>query len=219
MPEEFVVVIADVRGSRKMGLDERYEGQLFLKSAIIQVNEDYNEHIEAPFMITRGDEFQGVLCDLQSALNVIYEFERLLFPLRLRYGLGRGLIQRMGADIPIEMDGPAFHRASGALNEVKKRKQFILCKTGRDDLDILINTVFTLSSAIRSRWNDITFERYWKYKELGTFKKVADLEKVSTQAVWDSMHNMRVMDILEAERNLSRFFTLLDHDSQPTTPR
>ncbi len=219
MPEEFVVVIADVRGSRKMGLDERYEGQLFLKSAIIQVNEDYNEHIEAPFMITRGDEFQGVLGDLQSALNVIYEFERLLFPLRLRYGLGRGLIQRMGADIPIEMDGPAFHRASGALNEVKKRKQFILCKTGRDDLDILINTVFTLSSAIRGRWNDVTYERYWKYKEVGTFKKVADLEKVSTQAVWDSMHNMRVMDVLEAERNLSQFFRLLDQNEKLTTPR
>ena len=34
MIDEAVVIIADVRGSRKMAQDERYEGQLFLKSAI-----------------------------------------------------------------------------------------------------------------------------------------------------------------------------------------
>jgi len=210
MQENFVVVIADVRGSRKMGLDERYEGQLFLKSAIIQVNEDYDDRIEAPFMITRGDEFQGVLRDMQSALNSIFEFERLLFPLRLRYGIGRGAIQRMGSDIPIEMDGPAFHRASSALNEVKKKKQFIAFNTDIPEVDGLINTIFALLSAIRARWNDVTFERYWKYKELGTFKKVADLEKVSTQAVWDSMNNMRVMDVLDAEQRLHDFFSRVD---------
>ncbi len=210
MPDNFVVIIADVRGSRKMGLDERYEGQLFLKSAIIQVNEDYAKHIEAPFMITRGDEFQGVLRDMETALNSIFEFERLLFPLQLRYGIGRGAIHRMGSDIPIEMDGPAFHRASAALNEVKKKKQFIACKTDTEAIDIILNTIFVLLNAIRVRWNDITFERYWKYKELGTFKKVADLEKVSTQAVWDSMTNMRVMDVIEAEKNLNIFFKRID---------
>jgi hypothetical protein len=210
MSENLVVVIADVRGSRKMGLDERYEGQLFLKSAIIQVNEDYSDHIEAPFMITRGDEFQGVLSDMNSALESIFEFERLLFPLHLRYAIGRGNIHRMGSDIPIEMDGPAFHRASAALVEVKKSKQFIACKTDIREYDILINTIFILLKAIRSRWNEVTYERYWKYKELGTFKKVAELENVSTQAVWDSMNNMRVMDALEAEKSLNTFFEILE---------
>ena len=194
-----------------MGLDERYEGQLFLKSAIIQVNEDYAKHIEAPFMITRGDEFQGVLRDMQTALKSIFEFERLLFPLRLRYGIGRGAIQRMGSDIPIEMDGPAFHRASAALNEVKKNKQFIACKTEIEEFDLIVNTIFSLLNAIRTRWNNITFERYWKYKELGTFKKVAEQEKVSTQAVWDSMNNMKVMDVLNAEKNLSTFLKRIDN--------
>ncbi len=214
MPEpvqnNFVVIMADVQGSRKMGLDERYEGQLFLKSAIIQVNEDYADQIEAPFMITRGDEFQGVLRGMESALLTIFEYERLLSPLNLRYGIGRGAIHRMGSDIPIEMDGPAFHRASAALSEVKKKKQFITCRTDVEACDILINTIFALLNAIRSRWNNITFERYWKYKELGTFKKVAELEKVSTQAVWDSMSNMRVMDVLEAEKNLNALFRKID---------
>jgi len=209
MLENSVVIIADVRDSRKMAQDERYEGQLFLKSAIIQVNEEFSKVIEAPFMITRGDEFQGVLQDLASAFNAMLEFERLLFPLQLRYGIGRGTIQKMGSTIPIEMDGPAFHLANLALNQVKKKKYFMQCATGDEQSDLLINTILTLMCAIKSRWNEITFERYWKYKELGTFEKVSQSEKVSPQAVWDSMNNMRALEVLESEKNLIQYFNLM----------
>jgi hypothetical protein len=205
-----VVIIGDVCGSRKMAINERYEGQLFIKSTIIQVNEKLSTIIEAPFMITRGDEFQGVLRNLRSALEIMLEFERLLFPLQLRYGIGKGQIQKMGSKIPIEMDGPAFHRADEALTQVKKRKQFIQCKTGITHNDLLVNTVFYLTSAIKSRWNHLNFERYWKYKELGTFEKVAQLENVSTQAIWDSMHNMRVIEVLQAEKNLKEYFDMIE---------
>jgi len=92
-----VVIIGDVCGSRKMAVDERYEGQLFIKSTIIQVNEKLSALIEAPFMITRGDEFQGVLRNLRSALEIMLEFERLLFPLQLRYGIGKGQISDLPA--------------------------------------------------------------------------------------------------------------------------
>lgn len=205
-----VVIIGDVCGSRKMAVDERYEGQLFIKSTIIQVNEKLSTLIEAPFMITRGDEFQGVLRNLRSALEIMLEFERLLFPLQLRYGIGKGQIQKMGSKIPIEMDGPAFHRADEALTQVKKRKQFIQCNTGKTQDDLLINTIFYLTSAIKSRWNQLNFERYWKYKELGTFEKVAQLENVSTQAIWDSMHNMRVTEVLQSEKNLKEYFDKIE---------
>ena len=92
----------------------------------------------------------------------------------------------MGSKIPIEMDGPAFHRANTALNQIKKSKQCFLCNTEEFNSDLLVNTVLALMCAIKTRWNEITFNRYWKYKELGTFEKVAQLENVSTQAVWDS---------------------------------
>lgn len=204
--DQAVVIIADVRGSRKMESNERYEGQLYLKSAIIQVNENFSDWIEAPFMITRGDEFQGVLYDIQSAFRIMLELERLLFPLQLRYGIGKGSIQRMGSKIPIEMDGPAFHHANAALNQIKKSRQCFLCRTENANIDLVVNTVLSLMWAIKSKWNEITFNRYWKYKELGTLEKVAQLESVSAQAIWDSMHNMKVMEVLEAEKNLIQYF-------------
>lgn len=203
------VIIGDVCGSRKMAQDARYEGQLYLKSAIIQINEKKAEILEAPFMITRGDEFQGVLPDLKNAFEVMLEFERLLFPLQIRYGIGAGTIQRMGSNLPVEMDGPAFHRASESLSLLKKKKQIICCKTDDQTFDLLINTIFSLMNAIKGKWNVLTFNRYWKYKEFGTLEKVAMDEKVSAQAVWDSMHNMRVMEILEAEHNLLLYLSAL----------
>jgi len=214
MIENAVVIIADVRGSRKMARDERYEGQLFLKSTIIQVNEKFAAEIEAPFMITRGDEFQGVVKNLQNAFIAMLEFERLLFPLQLRYGIGRGSIQKLGSDIPIEMDGPAFHRANEALNRVKKKKCFIQFATDDAQCDLMINTIFDLMCAIKSRWNEIAFDRYWKYKELGTFEKVSNIEKVSTQAIWDSMQNMRALEILVAEKNVLESFKYMDSNPQ-----
>jgi hypothetical protein len=210
MSEKLVVMIGDVRGSRKMAQDARYEGQLYLKSAIIQVNEKNTDAIEAPFMITRGDEFQGVLRNLKSAVEIMLVFERLLFPLQVRYGMGLGTIQKMGSKIPIEMDGPAFHRASEALNHLKKKKQNAHCLTDNEIHDLFINTLFNLMNAIKSRWNILAFNRYWKYKELGTLEKVAQDEMVSPQAVWDSMHNMRVMEILEAEKNLLFYLDAVD---------
>lgn len=206
MQDEVVVIIADVRGSKKMAVDERYEGQLFLKSAIIQVNEQFADVIEAPFMITRGDEFQGVLNNMKAGFEIMLEFERLLFPLQLRYGLGKGKIQKMGSKIPIEMDGPAFHYANEMVNKAKKKKLFIQCKTENSEFDLLINSIFLLMYAIKSRWNEVNFNRYWNYKELGTLEKVAKREKVSPQAIWDSMQNMRVIDVLQVESELFSYF-------------
>ena len=209
MLKNVVVIIADVRGSKKMANDERYEGQLFLKSAIIQINENFSDSIEVPFMITRGDEFQGVTKDLTSGLSIMLEFERLLFPLKLRYGIGQGDILTMGSSISIEMDGSAFHRANDAVTRAKKKKLFLLCKSENEEFDLLINNIFLLMYAIKSRWNKNNFERYWNYKTLGTFDKVAKKENVSPQAIWDSMQNMRALDVIIAENELFKYFKMI----------
>ena len=92
---KYIVIIADIKESRKLRDRERYEWQLFLKSAIVQVNENCAEAIEAPFMITKGDEFQGVLKNLSDVNLILMEFERLIFPLNLRFGVGFGIIHKV----------------------------------------------------------------------------------------------------------------------------
>ena len=131
----------------------------------------------------------------------------MLFPLNLRYGVGSGYIQRMGSDLPLEMDGQAFHRGSEALQSAKKKKMQIVYKSDDPRYDRLINALFLLMYAIKSRWNQSNFERYWRYKELGTYEKVADYENVSTQAVWDSLQNMRAQEIIQSEQAVIEYLS------------
>ncbi len=205
MIQKYAVIISDIKDSKKMEEMERYEWQLFVKSAIVQVNENWSSSIEAQFMITKGDEFQGVVHDIPNAHSIMIEFERLLSPLELRFGIGLGRIQKMGANIPIEMDGPAFHRANSALNKAKKLKNSVQFHSMDPQLDKYINTLYSLIYAIKGRWSDINRSRYWKYKEMGTYDKVADLEGVSPQAVWDSLHNANAVEVIEAEKTVKDF--------------
>ena len=204
--QNFAVVIADIKASRKVTDRKRYEWQLFLKSAVVQINENFSQLIEAPFMITKGDEFQGVLRDLSAVDQVLLNFERLVYPITLRFGIGFGPIQRMGSIIPIEMDGLAFHRADAALQLAKKKKVITLFSTVDSEFDLWVNTIYSLINSIKKRWSKTTYKRYWKYKELGTYKRVATEELVSPQAVWDSLHNSGAADVLEAEKKLNTLF-------------
>ena len=163
-------------------------------------------------MITKGDEFQGVVHDVPNAHSIMIEFERLLFPLELRFGIGLGRIQKMGANIPIEMDGPTFHRANRALVSATKMKSTVQFYSSDPQLDKYINTLYSLIYAIKSHWSDIIRSRYWKYKELGTYDKVADLDGVSPQAVWDSLRNANAIEVINAEETVMEFLREKMHD-------
>lgn len=204
MPDEeiYTVIIGDISGSKQLNGMDRYQTQLFVKSAIVQINEEYQSFIEAPMTITKGDEFQGLIDSPGQAYQIIQALEKMVFPIHVRYGMGVGQIYRMGGTLPIEMDGPAFHKANGALTQAKKRKIGAWFISEIESYDKLINTVLSLVSAIKSRWNDRHYKLYWDYKELGTYKRVAEQQNVTPQAICDVLKNSRATDIISAEKHL-----------------
>lgn len=202
----YAVIIGDVSGSKRLSGRNRYRTQLFMKSAIVQINEQFPEDIEAPFTITKGDEFQGLLTNLEAAFRVVLALEKLTFPVKLRFGIGVGNIYKMGGRLPIEMDGPAFHRANNALNLAKKKKIDYCIKSTDDALDILTNTVFQLMTAIKLRWNERHYRLFWNYKDLGTYREVASMENITPQAVCEALKNTRALQVKSAEENLLDYF-------------
>ncbi|MFZ0389910.1 MAG: SatD family protein [Calditrichia bacterium] len=200
--EKYCVLIGDISGSKRLTGMDRYQTQLFVKSAIVQTNEQFGDYIDAPMTITKGDEFQGLFHNAAQAVEVVQSLQKMVFPIRIRYGLGVGNIYRMGGNLPIEMDGPAFHRANRALNMAKKRKSDMWFISEEEMMDQLVNTIFALISAIRSRWNERHFKLYWKYLELGTYREVAREEDITPQAVGDMLKNIRATDVLNAEKNV-----------------
>lgn len=212
----YTVIIGDISGSKQLSGEHRYQTQLFIKSAIVQINEQFHSVIEAPLTITKGDEFQGLLPDLADAFQIILSLERLTFPIQMRFGIGEGRVLRMGGRLPIEMDGPAFHRANTALQCAKKKKMNWCLNSGNDETDNLINVIFKLMTAIKSRWSERHYRLYWNYKDLGTYKEVATLEKVTPQAICDMLKNIRALDVKCAEETLMKFFT--EHHLSPYRP-
>ncbi len=206
------VINGDIKASRKMKQMERYEWQLFMKSTFVQLNEQYSEMIEAPFMITKGDEFQGVLHSMGDVNKIICKIEQLIYPLKVRFGVGYGNIHKMGSKIPIEMDGPAFHLASAALAVAKQKKRFVWFNTTSPFFDQSINTIYLLIHAIKSKWSKNSFTRYWKYKELGTYDRVARSEGVSPQAVWETLNQARAIAVIEAEKIVEEMLNQRDRE-------
>ena len=196
----YTVVMGDLMGSRGLDAKGRHQAQLFLKSTLVQINENCKGATEAPFMISKGDEFQGVLKEPVNAMEIIYELERLLFPLGFRFGMGIGIIHKMGGKLPIEMDGPAFHRASASLITAKKKKKIILIQTGHVLLDNLLNQSFTLIQAIKYRWNNNHYSYYWDYKEMQSIKKMAEFRQITSQAVSEQVKKLHIKDIISSEK-------------------
>lgn len=205
----YTVLIGDISGSKQLSGMDRYQTQLFVKSAIVQINEQFLSSIEAPMTITKGDEFQGLIDAPVHAYEMIHALQKMVFPIRVRYGIGLGSIFRMGGVLPIEMDGPAFHKANKALNLAKKKKCDIWYLSDNETMNQMINTIFSLITAIKSRWNERHFNLYWSYQALGTYREVAEIENVTPQAVCDILKNIRATDVIAAERNLRQIFMQL----------
>lgn len=202
----YTVIIGDVSGSKQLSGKHRFQTQLFIKSAILQINEEFASIIEAPLTITKGDEFQGLFSNLSSAFKIALALERLIFPVPVRFGFGIGQVYKMGGRLPIEMDGPAFHNSNAALQYAKKRKICSALSSNHNEIDTLVNTIFKLITAIKHRWNERHYKLYWRYNDLGTYRKVAELENITPQAVCDALKNIRAMDVKSAEESLFEFF-------------
>ena len=89
----YCAMIGDLINSKKLLAEDRAAIQERLKALLNGVNENFSSFLVSPFLMTLGDEFQGVLTAAKPALEII-EFlgQNLLeFPIQIRYGIGNGL--------------------------------------------------------------------------------------------------------------------------------
>lgn len=158
----YIAIIGDIRDSKK--LKDRKTTQEKLKRALDDLNEKYSEDISSKFMITLGDEFQGLLCNGSNILQIITEIESKMYPVKIRYGVGIGeIITDINADMAIGADGPGYHKAREAveyLRQNEKRKQIdsadirIGVEGDNESSTTMINTILTLMTVIKDSWSD-----------------------------------------------------------------
>lgn len=171
----YVAIIGDIKNSKK--IVQRKEVQSHLAEVLENVNVKYKQDISSKFLITLGDEFQGLLHYGRNILNIIQEIQRDMYPVEIRFGIGVGEISTdINYEMSIGADGPGYYMAREAINDLKIDEQ--RNKTQSSDLKIkiegdesgiskLINVSFSLLHIIESRWSDRQREFIYEIEKNG----------------------------------------------------
>lgn len=162
----YTAVIGDIKASRK--LEHRGDVQKKLAAILDKINGDYASDIAAKFKITLGDEFQGLLYCSSNVIKIIQFIEMEMYPVQLRYGIGVGEITTdIDPDIPLGADGPAYYHARKAIDHLKEMEQkkksmeadtWIELQEEEQDLQKLLNTLLSLTAALKRNWSDRQYE-------------------------------------------------------------
>jgi len=145
---EYVSLLIDIEKSRKYKIDERNEIQNYMTYCVERLNELFGENIERSITFSGGDELQGLFKDTTTAILYFRLFEILLNPVKVRAGIGIGeWTVKVKDGLSTQQDGPAYHRARKAIEDVYRRQlQNIKIYSGRDDVmaNHLINSSISL---------------------------------------------------------------------------
>jgi len=158
----YIAIIGDMKNSRIM--NDRNSVQNELKNILIGVNDKYSKDISAKFMITLGDEFQGLLHDGGHVMHIIEEIQREMHPVEIRFGIGVGPITtEINFEMAIGADGPGYYKARQAIEFLEKdeRKNMTHASDIRIEVDgdnedavAVMNTVLSLLTVVKANWTD-----------------------------------------------------------------
>ncbi len=139
----YCAIIGDLINSKKLPTEDRAAIQEKLKTLLNGVNEKFSSFLVSPFLMTLGDEFQGVLTAAKPSLEIIdFLGQNLLeFPIHIRYGIGIGeLSTNINREQALGDDGPAYHHARQGIEQLKKEGWTgfpVSIQTGNNDCALL----------------------------------------------------------------------------------
>lgn len=198
----YCAIIGDIVKSRK--IKDREAFQRKLKTILDHINNEYALNITSRFVITVGDELQGLLKPTKQCCDIIIKIVEEIEPVKIRFGIGFGTVATPIEEIALGMDGPAFYNARKALKDAYRLKDHAVLFSGiEDDTGLIaLNTVATLLAQVRNLWSD----RQKKVAKLTRARLTqADIAKelgVSQANVSQIYQKGRIEQVLETEQNL-----------------
>lgn len=191
--EIYTVLTADVIDSR------RQETVVAAKKA--QLHELTDAALVTPFTFSRGDEIQAVVAGALSSPALLRKLRYYCLPLELRIGIGIGRITSgLGASSSWEMNGPAFHRARQALEQLEENRHWrTRLVSGDPGLDQMVNTLLNLYDVIQSRWTLPQWEGVMVYEATGSYLEAGKQLGVAFQNVEKRCRAARWWALREAE--------------------
>lgn len=211
----YVAIIGDIIGSKS--LMHRKEIQIQLNQILAQVNRKFSDDIHSNFLITLGDEFQGLLYNPHNVVKIIEFIQLNFYPNRIRFGIGIGTIdtdfirsEALGAD------GPVYHKARKMVEDLKisedsfkKQNVFIKLSWGVDeDMERLINSSFNACSFIEQQWTVKQREVIYKILMGKNIQYIATEANLAPSSIYRRLNRSGYYDYVNIRNSI---ITVLDN--------
>lgn len=169
----YIAIIGDIKGSRT--LEDRKDIQKRLGDILDKINTKYETDISSKFIITLGDEFQGLLFDGAHVMDILFEIQKHMYPVRIRFGVGIGAITtEINKEWAIGADGPGYYHARKAVEHLKNLEKknrsneadiFLEADEVNQGTAVMINAVLSLMTVLKESWSDRQREVIWDMLE------------------------------------------------------
>lgn len=214
----YCAMIGDLIGSKKIEPEQREKVQTRLRQLLDEMNEKYSEYMASPFLLTLGDEFQGLLTASEAALEIMEYIDRGLAEhcVRIRYGLGLGEISTgsVNREQALGDDGSAYHRAREGIELLRKKKWKgfpVTIRTGEVDEELLWS-VCRLLNDLAEDWSPAQRQYILDMEQLEEQQLVAEKNRTQQSGVSRALKRAHYKTYQQAKKNLKEYL-LSQYDS------
>ena len=200
---KYCAILGDINKSRS--LPNRASIQRKFHEAMRVLNAEFKGEIAAHFMITLGDEFQGLLFTPAASYRMVLRFAELMHPVPFSFGIGIGTISTsFDAMMTTSMDGEVFHAARSALQRSKKNRLFLTYEF-KDPAIHLLNVLAGLLEKQKTKLTPRQTTIARLMRKHANQSRVAKLLGIRQPSVWKSLASSNIKEIHEAESALTAY--------------
>jgi hypothetical protein len=184
-----MVLIGDMKASKEIPNEDRNFVQDQLKAVLSEIEAQTEDYISPP-TLTLGDEFQIVYSHATALFKHIWAIQAAMAPVSLRFGIGVGTISTsLNYEQALGMDGPVFHAARKAIEELKECDQrFRLEGEGIDTtaLDLINHSLALLDHEVNG-WRDRRLKVLSLMKSGYDYKYISNKMGISAKAFYKNV--------------------------------
>lgn len=199
----YCAIIGDIVGSRD--IKNRQEVQDQFNTALKKANKKYDSYIASNFLVTLGDEFQGLLHTPSLSLEIIEFIRGKMYPVELVFGIGIGPMEtKFSKKSSVGSDGPAYWYARKMVEKAKYKKPSI-CLFSNSPEDELINSLILFVETSTNSQTKKQQEVVKLYNQFGSQYKVAEKLNISQSAVSGTLQKAFFKEIKSSIDSISEF--------------
>jgi len=140
-------------------IKNRLQEKEMLIEVLRKVNIKYGDVIASNFTLTVGNEFQGILSEGTSVMEIIDWIRISMGKTGLLFGIGIGEIETRISKLSIGVDGPAYWNAREAIQAVHDdddygKTNILICADENRNLVQMMNETLRLCGYVESRWRE-----------------------------------------------------------------